>query len=360
MSVGLYQYDPDLGFSVRPYSQGTNRFGFNDRDYGIDKEEGVYRILVIGDSFNWAGGREENYTALLEDAMEAHFGSHRVDVINAGYPMTHTGEQLAILQKFGLQYSPDLVVVGFFAGNDFIDADPNRKRIVINDTYYDIDRRYELRAMGYPIVFKSRLWHFIKQRLVVWRSIEKGHAQDSPVAQGGATGSDTGTFEEKVFLEIEKYRLDFCHLPSYHAGKYAANIDYILETFSQMKLRLDNVGAGLVVAIFPDEFQVNENLLSQLFRTYGLQRDQYETELAQRLLREHLDSCNITYIDFLDAFRVKGEQEPLYLKRDTHWNRSGNMLAADILFQFLIPRLEDYFFNSTMVAPPPPSPGGAG
>ena len=32
---GLYQYDPDLGFRVRPYINGNNQFGFNDRDYPL-------------------------------------------------------------------------------------------------------------------------------------------------------------------------------------------------------------------------------------------------------------------------------------------------------------------------------------
>ena len=141
LSNGLYQYDPDLGFRVRPYSSGTNMFGFNDRDYALDKPDGIYRILVVGDSFSWAGGIEGNYTALLERKFESHYGAHRVDVINAGYPMTHTGEQFAMLKKYGMQYHPDRVLVGFFTGNDFIDADPNRKRIVVNDTYFDIDRR---------------------------------------------------------------------------------------------------------------------------------------------------------------------------------------------------------------------------
>ena len=34
LSHGFYQYDPDLGFKVRPYSNGTNRSGFNDREAG--------------------------------------------------------------------------------------------------------------------------------------------------------------------------------------------------------------------------------------------------------------------------------------------------------------------------------------
>lgn len=146
---GFYQYD--LGFRVRPYAHGTNRFGFNDRDYPLQKNSKIFRILVVGDSFNWAGGKERNYTAILEKQFEKYYGKHQVDVINTGYPMTHTAEQLEMLKKYGLQYNPDLVFLSFFIGNDFVDADPNRKRIVVNDVYFDIDKRRELTFLGYPI-----------------------------------------------------------------------------------------------------------------------------------------------------------------------------------------------------------------
>ena len=133
----FHEYDPDLGFRVRAYypvDQGTitNKFGFNDDDYPLQKTPGIYRILVVGDSFGWAGGREGNYTAMLERQLDKHYGYHRIDIVNAGYPMTHTAEQLVMLKKYGLQYHPDLVILGFFVGNDFIDGNPNRKRIVLN------------------------------------------------------------------------------------------------------------------------------------------------------------------------------------------------------------------------------------
>jgi len=94
---GFYQYDADLGFMVRPNASGTSRFGFNDRDYPLQKDPGVFRVLVVGDSFGWIGGKEGNYTAILEKQLDAYYGKHQVDVINAGYPMTHTAEQLEML-----------------------------------------------------------------------------------------------------------------------------------------------------------------------------------------------------------------------------------------------------------------------
>src|SRR5882672_1386387 len=174
---GFFEYDPELGFRVRAHAPiggtVTNQFGFNDRDYPLQKTPGVFRILVVGDSFSWAGGREGNYTALLERMFEQRDGTHRIDVINGGYSATHTGEQLAMLRKFGLQYNPDLVVLGFFVGNDFVDADPDRKRIIVNGIFMDISRSHEHKFLGYPIILKSRLLLFVEQKYKVWTESRK-------------------------------------------------------------------------------------------------------------------------------------------------------------------------------------------
>src|SRR5712691_9574881 len=174
---GFYEFDPDLGFRVRAhfrtgpgvFGEGddgtvTNQFGFNDRDYPLEKTPGTFRILVVGDSFGWAGGLEDNYTAMLERRFERREGAHKIDIVNTGYPGTHTGEQLIMLKKYGLQYSPDLVILGFFAGNDFFEADPNRKRLVINGCLVDIDKRYEHRFLGYPIIIQSRALVLLRQK----------------------------------------------------------------------------------------------------------------------------------------------------------------------------------------------------
>jgi len=97
-----------MGFRVRSHTNGTNKFGFNDKDYPLEKPPGTFSILILSDSFNWAGGREGNYTALLENKFNADSTQSQVELINAGYPMTHTGEQLIALKKYGLQYNEGL------------------------------------------------------------------------------------------------------------------------------------------------------------------------------------------------------------------------------------------------------------
>jgi hypothetical protein len=88
----------------------------------------------------------------------------------------------------------------------------------------------------------------------------------------------------------------------------------------------------LVVALYPDEFQVNEVLLKAVFEKYKLKPEDYDLKFAQNLLKQFLESRGIPVIDFLERFQAEGKKKDVYLLRDTHWNSAGNQLAADILF----------------------------
>ncbi|MFQ5923920.1 MAG: hypothetical protein ACE5M4_13845 [Anaerolineales bacterium] len=330
---GFYQYDPDLGFRVRSYANETNQFGFNDRDYPLQKDPDIFRILVLGDSFSWAGGLEGNYTALLEKKFDKYYGRHQVDVINAGYPMTHTAEQLALLKKYGLQYNPDLVFLGFFAGNDFLDAEPNRKRIVVNDVYLIIDKRYEFTFLGYPLVPRSRVIEFLKQKYIVAKELMKWR-RDMRTKGGEEEGG--GTFSEERFLRIERARLEFCNVNEQAADSFNERIEYILQSIGRMKDLLQSKNIGFAVGIYPDEFQVNGHLLDQLFDRFDLKREEYDVELMQRILRHHLVSEEIPHVDLLREFRSSGREGELYLPRNTHWNAAGNDLAANTIFDLLV------------------------
>ncbi len=346
---GLYQYDQNLGFRVRPYINGNNQFGFNDRDYPLEKEPKKFRLLVVSDSFNWAGGKEGNYTALLEKKFDNYYGKSQVEVINVGYPGTHTGEQLAMLKKYGLQYNPDLVVLGFFAGNDFRDADPERKRIIVNGIYIDIDKKDELIIFGYPIIGKSRLFMFLQQQYKVYQELQKAKQDSAKLSNNFiVAGLDLasspiierekspGILSQKAFLRVEKSRLKFCKIKDLLDGKRDENINYIFQSILEMQKLLKSRNIDFVVAIYPDEYQVNDQLLNEIFAEYDdLKQESYNLTCQQEILSKFLAANNIPYIDMLDRFKIEQKNRPVYLLREPHWNSAGNLLAAEILFDYL-------------------------
>src|SRR5260370_25094883 len=160
--------------------------------------------------------------------LEGWDGGYKTDIINAGYPMTHTGEELAMLKKYGLQYNPDMVVLGFLMVNDFVDADPDRKRIVVNGIYMDISRRTELKLLGYPIIPQSRLLLFMEQKYRVYREAKKA-ARDNQTQP-----TQPGTFAEDTYLDIERGRLEFFNLSYLRDGRFQPKIDYILQGIAEI------------------------------------------------------------------------------------------------------------------------------
>ena len=232
--------------------------------------------------------------------------------------MTHTAEQLVMLKKYGLQYDPDLVILGFFVGNDFIDGNPNRKRIVVNDLYIDIDKRREHIILGYPIIFQSRFLLYVKQKYKIFTELRKTPASE-PRQQ--VSQEQRGAFAEETFLDLERGLLEFFNINSSRKGRFQKNINYILQSIAEMDALLKSRNIKFIVAIYPDAFQIDRTLLNVILERFRLRRENYDLDLAQNILKSFLQSKDISYIDLTDRFRSEGQEKDLYLLSDSHWNR---------------------------------------
>jgi lysophospholipase L1-like esterase len=98
-----------------------NNKGFrDDKNYSYGKPKGTLRVLVLGDSHT-AGfevDQDKTYANVLEKALRQQGIS--AEVLNTGISGFSTAEELAYLENEGLRYSPDVIIVGFFA-NDYSD-----------------------------------------------------------------------------------------------------------------------------------------------------------------------------------------------------------------------------------------------
>src|SRR5690242_3016135 len=110
----------------------TNGAGFRGPELPGPKAPGVYRIVVLGDSFTWGYGVRERqgYPARLEHRLNRRLAARgdgrRVEVVNLGIPGTGPRDYLWHLEHTGLALAPDLVLVGVFA-NDVNDVDQLRR-----------------------------------------------------------------------------------------------------------------------------------------------------------------------------------------------------------------------------------------
>ena len=86
-----------------------NAKGYRDTEHAVSKPSGRFRILILGDSmtFGWGIADKEIYPKLLAD-----LAGPSVEVISLAQNGWSTADELTALEREGLNYQPDLVVIG--------------------------------------------------------------------------------------------------------------------------------------------------------------------------------------------------------------------------------------------------------
>lgn len=94
-----------------------NSDGLNERyEYKEEKEEGVFRIITLGDSFTFGAyvDTKANWTELLEDVLNKKYLCSQIkkyEVINLGMDGYDTAYEVERYMKRGKKYAPDLIVI---------------------------------------------------------------------------------------------------------------------------------------------------------------------------------------------------------------------------------------------------------
>ena len=125
-------YHPVYGFFHQPGVSGwvrTDEFtsfvkfntqGLRGPEVAIPKPAGTFRALVLGDSVVEGAQVAEDATMAgrLRTELAGLAGGRRVETVNAGVAGFGTGQQLLFLEREGLAYQPDLIVLVFTIAND--------------------------------------------------------------------------------------------------------------------------------------------------------------------------------------------------------------------------------------------------
>jgi len=112
------QFDERLGWSLKPLAQGSshatgyeieyriNSMGLRDDETTYEKPEGIFRIVLIGDSYTFGYGVpiEKHFSTLLEGYF------NNVETINMGVDGFGIDQELLHLRAEGFRYEPDLVL----------------------------------------------------------------------------------------------------------------------------------------------------------------------------------------------------------------------------------------------------------
>lgn len=95
----------------RPY----NSYGFRSIPFKIVEDRKKPSVLLIGDSFVYGMSSKPYYTSFSDILLAKGFV-----VYNTGIPGVDPAQYLAVAQKYIPLLQPDIVIVNFFPGNDFM------------------------------------------------------------------------------------------------------------------------------------------------------------------------------------------------------------------------------------------------
>jgi hypothetical protein len=130
---GFYQWDPDRGWALRLGAAGwqrregnafvqINSNGMRDREYSYHKLKDTIRIAFVGDSFTEAEqvALEDDFVSVVERRMRSavQLCGLKVEALNFGCDSYGTAQELVTVRREVWKFSPDIVVLAFFAGND--------------------------------------------------------------------------------------------------------------------------------------------------------------------------------------------------------------------------------------------------
>lgn len=281
---------------ARHYDAVLNSRGFNDAERTVTRPPEVrHRVVAIGDSFSvGVVPRRDNYLTLVEAELSADAPA---EVINMGVSATEPRDYLSILVDEGLRFAPDLVLVGFYIGNDFETRAPR------------------LHEYSFVVTLGRALWRLRSAGAIV-----------APPGGAPADYDDAApTLPKERFLEIQVnraglYDRDLTALPV-AAGRAAGYL-------GQMRDLSRRAGADLLVALIPDEIQIDPSLQFEVAQALGKAPGDFDFMRPNREIAQALAAADIPYVDLLPVVADAARQGRVYKPQDTHWNVAGNRVAA--------------------------------
>jgi hypothetical protein len=339
-SIATFQtYHPIYGFFHRPGAAGWietpeytsyvsfNARGLREREIDPAKPAGMYRVLVIGDSFVEGAQvpAEDTVTRRLESILSAQMPDRPVQVINAGNAGFGTAQELLFLEHDGVAYSPDLVVLVYFIDNDLPDngyrvardrkLDTTRRPFFVPDGAGGIVLRPgaeppEDRFAGARQVMRRTVTYNLIENFLLWHEAR-----------------------EQEQAQIGKNRPTYLVDPPEEWDEAWWVTEQLLGRVQQRSLEQ---GAKFVAVAAPSYFQVNDDSWRWLVGGDTRERNHYEVDAPNRRLAGIAERQRLPLLDLLPSIQAAQDAgSALYYPADGHWTSAGHAFAAQQIADYL-------------------------
>lgn len=336
----FFQFDENLGWRGRPGSSGQfkqgeefdtyvkiNSFGMRDREYARQKPAGVFRVAVLGDSFTWGFGvdNEEIFTEVLEKKLGSGY-----EVLNCGVSGFGRGQQLLYMQSDVLAFEPDALIVVAYPGNDLYDnlAD-NPKYEIYPRPSFDVGPDGKLLVKGVPVQepsgnFQERLfmrhtgkWMRYYSRSYLFRIFYHLFAQINK-----SFDENPGDYLNEIFMVEKLERLQ----------KETAVEKAVLAELKRI-LEARRIPLLYVIATTPE--QVRQDLQKTLQTRFPATAVDWLQ--STHLMEKAASDVRIAVFDLQPMLEAQEKEgQAVHNQKDFHWNVTGNRLVGEALSDWVI------------------------
>jgi lysophospholipase L1-like esterase len=322
--------------------QRTNHLGFMGDEVVLQKPEGVFRIVVLGDSFTEAMQIEEklNFCNRLEDLLNQYRTAHgkRFEVLNAGVSGYSPVAQYLFYKRMLRDLNPDLVILQIWANDIFEDQkisamsllDENNLPVKINRYFTrkysslsaDRAKHFQLNPIVYRLhgffIEASRFYEYMYTLFVKLNKNSDYHKE--------MTAMPEYDDHNQFFMVLERNQL-------YNNQEFNRRARELTERYiSALKNMVEEDGAKFMAFYIPFEGQLpleNHGGDTKLYTSYraGFEMNHFLEEMNGRL--------GMNFLDLYPMFEIHRDED-LYIDWDGHLNEKGHELTARELFHYIV------------------------
>ncbi len=369
----LYRLDPRIGWSLKPGGETVittkddraipiqvNSLGLRDTEHTYQKPPGVFRLLMLGDSFTEALDveLEESYPYLVEQCLTSKLNMP-VEVINGGVSGYGTPEEYLFYLNEGIKYQPDLVVWMLYTGNDF------------TDLFRTLQTRFVAGFGGYQFRLEDGdlektwvSWEYPNDNTVTWPELL--------LRRYSRVWRVLAHPESKIHSSYRKWRAEIAASDQEKSSPTLLNWRYYMHTtdfveneasppevtqawhlfsavLDELQTQVIANDQQLVSVIIPADYQVDrlarEQLIEMILKPVpGAAELDWDVTEPNRSLVHLLNSKNLPVLDlqpYLQAHYEAGKESLYFEGVEAHLNRDGQKLAAEVMCEWLIQNKTD-------------------
>jgi lysophospholipase L1-like esterase len=312
-------------FELNPARPDVSKQKLRDRDFSPTPAEGVYRIMVLGDSLPY--GTHVASKETFPRVLEARLGGEaaHVEVVNAGVIAYTAYNERQFYESHARELHPSLVVISFCM-NDVVDPVLHWAKLVAGN--FALDRltpaaipdpayhqahalpQFRKERSAEPSAFKRLLGRSELYKRAVAPLLVPG-MPDTHVTSGGKTFPSYLTGEDGLGMDV---------LMDYESIQWV----WLRQQYDAMLEAIRKDGVKVAILVNPLQYQLMEG--------YPL----FPQRLFDRYCKEHGVAC----LDVLPALKAHGGEKLFFGKRDGevdiwHYTPEGHAVVGEALAEFL-------------------------